>query len=61
MANRKNTRMGRPPLPEEDRKSERFTVRLTRAEMAALVRKACKAGLSVVEYVRRRVLGQNER
>jgi Ribbon-helix-helix protein, copG family. len=44
--------MGRPPLPEEERRTERVMVHLTTAEHEELERRAAKRGVRVGEVAR---------
>jgi predicted HicB family RNase H-like nuclease len=52
---KKKSKMGRPPVPVEKRRSFNLNVRLTENERDALESAARKAGLTVGEYVRRRL------
>lgn len=45
-------RMGRPPIPAEERRGERITVRFTDEERAELERVAQVAGLPIAEWIR---------
>lgn len=48
---------GRPPLPDEDRRTEKVDVRATGAEVRTMMGRARAAGLSLRDYVRRAALG----
>lgn len=48
---------GRPKLPPEQRRTERYNLRFTPAELQHLQLQAQTAGLDVAEYLRRRALG----
>lgn len=54
---------GRPPLPEEERKSNSVRVRLTDAELEALKNEAVANGVTVSDYIREKINndGANER
>jgi hypothetical protein len=47
---------GRPPIPEEERRTVRINVFVTRAEYEQLAKEAQRAGTSVVDLVRERAL-----
>lgn len=49
------TRIGRPPLPPEERRSERVWIWITVHEADLVMAAAVRAGLSVSEYLRRRL------
>ena len=46
---------GRPPLPEDERKSNSVRVRLTDAELEALKNEAVANGVTVSDYIRERI------
>ena len=46
---------GRPPLPEEVRKSNSVRVRLTDAELEALKNEAVANGVTVSDYIREKI------
>lgn len=50
--------MARPKKATEDKRTERYNLRLTLAEREQLASQARAAGLSEIEFVRRRILGQ---
>jgi hypothetical protein len=53
MAGKTETRrMGRPPVPAEERRQVQFTLLLTEDERAELQREAARRGLSCNAYVR---------
>ena len=51
MGKKKKPRMGRPPLPPDERKSVHISVRLTRAELARLKTLAREHGMTVSELL----------
>lgn len=54
---KRKTKMGRPPLPPEERKAHVLHVRVTDADMQGMYRRAKARGLSMTEWVRERLLG----
>lgn len=56
---KKKSKMGRPPIPPENRRSVNFTIRLTESERDAVESEARKAGLTVGEFIRRRLLKES--
>jgi RNA polymerase sigma factor (sigma-70 family) len=56
VAERRATRQGRPPLPPEDRLSERFSMRCSETERARIAAAAARAGLAPSEWARRIVI-----
>lgn len=52
---------GRPPLPDGLERGAMLTLRLTAAERARVELEAAKAGKTVSEWVRARVLGSRRR
>ena len=50
--------MARPTKAENEKRTERYNLRLTLAEREWLASQARAAGLSEIDYVRRRILGQ---
>lgn len=48
-------RIGRPPLPEEDRKGNSVRVRLTNSELDELKKEAEANQVSVSDYIRERI------
>jgi hypothetical protein len=55
---KRKAKMGRPPIPEADRRDVFTAVRLTRAERAALEAEAKRAGVTVSEIIKRRLRGE---
>jgi len=55
MSKKRKSKMGRPPIPPEERRGVRFALRMTEAEWERIESEARKAGCSVGEYVRRRL------
>ena len=53
MSGKKKSKMGRPPLPPEGRKSVYLSVRLTKAELARLKALARERGVTVTELIMR--------
>ena len=53
MSKKKKSRMGRPPLPPEERKSVHVSVRLAKAELARLKVLAREHGVTVSELIMR--------
>ena len=53
MSEKKKAKMGRPPLPPEERKSAIVSVRLTKAELARLKALAREQGITVSELIMR--------
>ena len=51
MGKKKETRMGRPPLPPDERKSMHVSVRLTKAELVRLKILAREHGVTVSELL----------
>lgn len=49
--------MGRPMLDPKERRTARYNLRFTAAEMVHIQQQADTAGLDVAEYLRRRSLG----
>ena len=47
----KKSKMGRPPLPPESRRSAVVTIRMTQAERERLEEQAREAGLSISAYL----------
>ena len=47
--------MGRPPLPEDQRRNQKLPVRVSRDEVQAVRDSAARAGLGVTEWVRQRL------
>lgn len=54
---RKNRSMARPRLQEHEKRTERYNLRFTLAEMDHIRDQAVAAGQDVSEYLRRRALG----
>ncbi len=52
MAKKKQSRMGRPPMKAEERRSKLITLRFTLAEYRQLARDAKAAGRTVAEHLR---------
>jgi hypothetical protein len=50
-------RMGRPPKPKAERRTETVQLRMSRAELKELEEKAKAAGISVSEFLRQKVKG----
>jgi len=50
---KQKTKMGRPPLPAEEKLGEQLNVRATRAERALLEAEAKRLGISVSELLMR--------
>jgi hypothetical protein len=53
MAKKKTSRMGRPPMKAEERRSKLITLRFTAAEYRQLARDAQAAGRTIAEHLRR--------
>jgi predicted DNA binding CopG/RHH family protein len=51
-----NQRTGRPTLPKDQVREKAIRIRLTRSELYEIKSKAEAEGLTVAEYVRRRLL-----
>ncbi len=54
-AGKKKPTMGRPPLPEAERKSHPIVVRLEPGDLSALERKARELGISRTEAIRKAI------
>lgn len=52
----KQSMIGRPPIPKSKRRSTILLVRVTKAERSAILTDAKRAGLSLSEYLRHRLL-----
>lgn len=61
MSPSKKPKIGRPPLPADERRDQRVTFKLTDAEMEALQSDAEREGLPVPVYARALVLRRNEK
>lgn len=48
-------KVGRPPLPEEEKKSSSVKVRMTDAELDSLKDEAVANGVTVSDYIRERI------
>lgn len=48
--------MGRPPLPEESRRTKRLELRVSDSELRVLERAAAEAGVSVARFIREAAL-----
>ena len=58
MAERKKSRMGRPPMKATDRRDVLITVRFKRSEYKQLAADAKAAGRTVADYLRQCWLGR---
>ena len=57
MGNNKYMKRGRPPKPASERLSKMLRHRVTKEEYRKLLADARRAGLSLSEYTRRKLLG----
>jgi predicted HicB family RNase H-like nuclease len=55
MGDNETRRIGRPPIPEDQRKARLLHVRLTESDYATLASQADRAGVKLAAWIRRKL------